>query len=365
MNQQAALFSDAESSQKVDAPFEQILLGLGVVKGLGRKGLKALTEFLEGELGHLWTLEPDTLARALAASRVPSAEAIARTLHKEKQLVLDSGMAQLEGLRVKGVAVLHGDALPERVRQVPDPPAWLFVEGNPAALSRRPFVAVVGTRQPSERGRDATDHVVKLLAPYPITLVSGLAEGIDATAHEASLDQDICNVAFLGTGIDVVFPKETAKTRERLLAKGGAVVTEYLPGESYGREKFVERNRLQAGLADLVIPVEAKEKSGTAHTVRYARELKRPLLGLRWKGNNGILDDLKAHGDATVDIFTQDGWRELDYRFRTLAESAGHDTYALTLAERRLLSEMKSRNLRRSDLQRLRHTLDEVEQNLT
>ena len=365
MNQQAALFGEAESVQEVHAPFEQVLLGLSTLKGLGRKGLGVLSDLFGDELANVWVANATTLARALADERIPSAEALAHAIQAEKEAILGAGFERYEDLKQREITVLHGANLPERLRDVPDAPAWLFVEGSVAALTQQPSVAVVGTRQSSPRGEDAADLVAKLLAAYPLTLVSGLAEGIDAAVHAASLEYGVCNVAFLGTGIDVVFPKETAGIRERIVQQGGAVVSEYLPGESYGREKFVQRNRLQAGLAHLVVPVEAKEKSGTAHTVRFARELGRPLLGLRWKGNNGIFDTLKAHGDPVVDVFTAEGWRELDRRFRSVAEEAGQETYALAQAERRLLSEMKSRSLRLSDLERLRATLDEVERTLT
>ena len=364
MNQQTTLFGRAADAQEASVPFAQVLLGLATVKGLGRKALKVLVGLLNSDLARVWTLEQHSLAQALAAARVPSADAIAHTICTERDSLLEVGLERHHALLEQGISVLHGEQLPKSLREVSDPPDWLFIEGSTKALTQSPFVAVVGTRQASSKGLEAAETVAKVLAAYPITLVSGLAEGIDDAAHRASLELDVGNVAFLGTGIDVVFPKETAGTRERIVDQGGAVVSEYLPGESYGREKFVARNRLQAGLADLVIPVEAKQKSGTAHTVRFARELKRLLLGLRWKGNNGLLDDLKAHNDRVLDAFTKEGWRELDTVFRTLAEAAGHNTYALTWAERRLLSEIKARSLRVSDVQRLRNMLDEVERTL-
>ena len=99
--------------------------------------------------------------------------------------------------------------------------------------------------------------------------------------HRTSVSEGVRNLAFLGHGINIVFPQETAQTRDRILKAGGAVATEYLPNEHYQKRYFVERNRLQAGLADFVIPVEAHPTGGTAHTVRFARQLGKPVIGIR------------------------------------------------------------------------------------
>lgn len=362
---QEELFNSAQPQHSAGAPFELLLLGLSLVKGLGRKGLRALYSNFEGDLERVFTEPPETVTKVLSGARVPNAEDIAANIRSEGEQLLTRGIERLEILNRKKIHVLHGSALPKRLEDVSDSPYWLFVEGNPEVLQAQPAIALVGTREATQKGVEATRTAVKMLAPYPITLVSGLAEGIDAAAHEASLEFGVPNIAFLGTGIDVVFPKETEPLRKRIVEQGGAVATEYLLGESYGREKFVERNRLQAGLAHLVIPVEAKQKSGTAHTVRFARAMKRDILGLRWKTNNGILDDIKMHGEPIVDIFTNGAWRELDRIFRNLAERVGKDTYALKLVEDRLLNEVKSRNVRVADLDRLRRTLEEIEKNLT
>lgn len=373
--QQQSLFNTAHTDEASGAPFEFLLLGLSTVKGLGRKGLRALYKAYEGDLEKALYEPPPNVAKVLSDARVPNAEGIAKVINAERKAIVDEGAHRVDLLLDRKVRVIHGDELPKRIQEVPDPPYWLFVEGNVKAIHHNPAVALVGTRKASQQGVRATLQAVRILAPYPFTVVSGLAEGIDAAAHESSLAYGLTNVAFLGTGVDVVFPKETEPLRTQIVAQGGAVVTEYLPGESYGKEKFVERNRLQAGLASLVIPVEAQVKSGTAHTVRFARSLNRKIIGLRWKveptlfdevsgQTNGIHVDLTAHGDAIFDVFKTQSRRELDILFRSVADDEGHDTYALGAVDDRLLIENQFRQLRESDLNRLCRTIEEIRQKL-
>ncbi len=99
-----------------------------------------------------------------------------------------------------------------------------------------------------------------------------MASGIDQIIHKNSLRFDIKTIAFIGTGILLNYPSGSEKLRQEIHQKGGAIVSEYLPHDSYSAANFVHRNRLQAGLARVVIPVEWQEKGGTAHTVRFAKK---------------------------------------------------------------------------------------------
>ena len=125
------------------------------------------------------------------------------------------------------------------------------------------------------------DYVGYCLSHWGAATVSGLADGIDQAVHEASIAAGVPTIAFLGTGIQNDYPKGSENLRRRIVEAGGAVATEYLPNESYSRANFVQRNRLQAALGRALIPVEWAVKSGTAHTVRFASELLRPIVGLR------------------------------------------------------------------------------------
>ncbi|WP_318495651.1 DNA-processing protein DprA [Photobacterium leiognathi] len=174
--------------------------------------------------------------------------------------------------------VFYGqDAYPERLKHISDPPMWLFVQGTLSNLHSQ-SVAIVGSRKSSNDGHWLTKLIVAGMANTGLVSVSGLADGIDQKAHIESIRFKVPTVAVLGTGIDSNYPKGSEIVREQILAGGGTIVTEYLIGQSYSGHNFVQRNRIQAGLATCVIPVEWKIKSGTAHTVNFAKDFNRYLV---------------------------------------------------------------------------------------
>lgn len=334
-------------------PFDACLLALNGVKGLGMRGLRALALSLGSGLGLIWDTEPESIAKILEKAGNHNVEAVVRQLQRDRDLLLQHGEDERDGLLERKIRVIPGPELPCQLLNIPEPPAWLFVQGNEKALYQRPAVAVVGTRHPSPEGIRAAGIVAGMLSAYPVVLVSGLAEGIDAEAHRRSLAEGATNIAFLGHGINLIFPAGTAAIRERIVEGGGAVATEYMPDQRYQRSFFVERNRLQAGLADLVIPVEAQAASGTAHTVGFAKQYGRRIVGVRTNGHNGLSSVLAQDGYEVFAVLTAAGCRNLDSILRSTAEAAGHYTYSLSVAERRLLSEMRCRDVRREDIERL------------
>lgn len=352
------LFEVGSAPKLADLPFEISLLALSTIEGLGRKGIAGLFRAFKGNLSRVWDAPPAKILAALVEAKTPGAEGIVGAIKRGQNRYIDNGFATYEELGARNVHILHLKDLPKALKSIPDHPLWLFVEGEPKALHQRPAVAVVGTRQPTRRGLDATEQVAKLMGPYPMTLVSGLAEGIDAQAHFYSLNEGLLNVAFLGHGINSVFPAATGKIRETIVERGGAVVTEYLPDEHYQKKFFVERNRLQAGLADLVIPVEANPRGGTAHTIRFARTYGRPVVGIRWKGANGLLEELEREGSTIIDIFKPDGSKQLDAMFRQLFPSL-RKTYSLASLERKVMREIASRHVTATDLRKLSKAIRE------
>ncbi|GIU51538.1 hypothetical protein TUM4438_41510 [Shewanella sairae] len=189
------------------------------------------------------------------------------------------GMEIASSIGKQGIGVIFNeqDAFPPQLRAIQNPPMWLFVQGNLNNLYK-PSVAIVGSRKTSEDGLWLTKYIVSALADTDVVTVSGLAEGIDQKAHIESMRFDVPTVAILGTGIDSNYPKGSDKVRAEILQKGGTIVSEYLLKQSYSAENFVRRNRIQAGLANAVIPVEWKIKSGTAHTVKFTKDFGRHLL---------------------------------------------------------------------------------------
>ncbi|MDF4801845.1 DNA-processing protein DprA [Vibrio parahaemolyticus] len=168
------------------------------------------------------------------------------------------------------------DAFPTHLKNINEPPMWLFVQGNLSNL-HADSIAIIGSRKSSDDGHWLTKLVVSAMANKNLVSISGLAAGIDQCAHIESIRFGVPTVAVLGTGIDSNYPKGSELVRNQILSYGGTIVTEYLVGQSYSAQNFVRRNRIQAGLAKCVIPVEWSIKSGTAHTVNFAKDFGRFL----------------------------------------------------------------------------------------
>lgn len=173
--------------------------------------------------------------------------------------------------RVGAVAMtLDDSAYPEGFRILFDPPFLVFAAGR-IELLQHPGIGIVGTRQPTAYGQNAAASLSGELARAGYVVVSGMAKGIDSTAHAAALDADGLTTGVLGHGIDQVYPAENRALFERVRSRG-VLVTEFPPGERPRPGNFPRRNRLIAALAAGVLVVEMGERSGAQHTVTYALE---------------------------------------------------------------------------------------------
>ncbi len=181
--------------------------------------------------------------------------------------------------RAGAVAITPDDlAYPDAFRSLPDAPFLLFAVGD-LDLLKRPSIGIVGTRSPTHYGRQAAASLAGDLARSGYLVTSGMAKGIDAEAHTASLDAGAGTVGVLGNGIDVVYPQENRKLFDRVRAEG-LLVTELPPGEAPRAGNFPRRNRLIAAVAEGVLVVEMGEKSGAQHTVTYALELGKEVFAV-------------------------------------------------------------------------------------
>jgi DNA processing protein len=188
--------------------------------------------------------------------------------------------AQVVRLRALGGRLVTwlDDGYPELVRQIQDPPLFLFVLGE--VRSRDALaVAVVGTRTPSPYGRRMAQSISRTLAERGVTIVSGLARGIDAEAHSAALAVGGRTIAVLGCGIDVVYPSEHHRLHMQI-ARNGAVVSELPLGTSPDAENFPVRNRIISGMSLGTVVVEAKERSGSLITAQCAADQGRDVFAV-------------------------------------------------------------------------------------
>ena len=173
----------------------------------------------------------------------------------------------------------HDSDYPPLLRQIGSPPLALFVDGDPSLLWHA-GVAVVGSRSPTAGGRDNAAAFARALAASGTAVISGMAAGIDAAAHEAALAVDGgVTIAVLGTGPDLAYPPQHADLRERI-AQRGAVVSEHPPGTPAKPSHFPSRNRILAGLALGTLVVEATERSGALITARQAGDSGREVFAV-------------------------------------------------------------------------------------
>lgn len=171
------------------------------------------------------------------------------------------------------------DGFPLKLRSTIDSPEWIFIQGNPHCLYEY-SIAIVGARDATEDGAFLTRVLVSALSESNVTTISGLAAGIDQLAHLESMKYGIKTVAVLGTGIFLDYPKGSEKIRQRIIESGGCVISEYLPHQRSSAETFVRRNRIQAALCDTLVPAEWKIKSGTAHTVGFAKKYNKNIANI-------------------------------------------------------------------------------------
>jgi len=169
---------------------------------------------------------------------------------------------------------------PELLKQIYDPPFCLFVRGN---LDMIKFpIAVVGTRKFTNYGQQITEEIVSQLAQQGITIISGLALGIDSIAHNATIEAGGKTIAVLGTGINKkhIYPAAHYQLSEKIIASGGALISEYPPGALPSKYSFPRRNRIIAGLSVGTLVIEAPEESGSLITAQYALDNNREVFAI-------------------------------------------------------------------------------------
>ncbi|MCC6241209.1 MAG: DNA-protecting protein DprA [Gemmatimonadaceae bacterium] len=229
-------------------------LALGQIPGLGDVGI-----------ARAWSERPS--ARGIVTSRGAD---VALAAYSAADRVLASTAT------MGAYAVSTNDArYPDRLRELADPPHVIFCQGH-LAMADAPAVAIVGTRHASSYGLRVARAIATTCARHGVTVISGLAQGIDGAAHEAALDAGGRTVGVLGTGLSVVYPRRHRALQERI-GKEGLLVTELAPHQSGHGGTFPRRNRLIAALADVTVVVEAGEGSGALITANVANTLHRTV----------------------------------------------------------------------------------------
>ena len=166
---------------------------------------------------------------------------------------------------------INNNLYPDKLRSMENPPKFLYLEGNTQLLNSK-SIAIVGSRNCSENGKKIAQKFSTELSSSGITIISGLALGIDTVAHTYSYNKKGKTIAVLGCGLNKIFPKENITLYKKILENDGLIVSEYPPDQEAKSEYFLERNRIVSGLSLGILIVEAFSRSGTSNTAKYARQ---------------------------------------------------------------------------------------------
>ncbi len=199
-----------------------------------------------------------------------------------KREFFDTAETELKRVKEFGgdVLILDDGSYPALLREIDDPPPVLYVKGNWQACFEQPGVGVIGSRNCSTYGENASEMLSRDLASRAVTVVSGLARGIDTAAHRGAIRGQGRTVGVMGTGIDTVYPKENTNLAREILSSGGCLVTQFPLGTPPLKDNFPYRNRIISGLSLGVLIVEASERSGSLITARLAMEQNREIMAV-------------------------------------------------------------------------------------
>lgn len=250
---------------------EKYWLAFSRVGGIGVVRLRRLFDYF-GSLELAWGARMGEFMQAGLEPKL-----IERVLNFRPGFDPDREMEKLAAQQIQ-LITLGSPGYPERLGQIFNPPPVLYLKGSLEPQDNL-ALAVVGTRQATNYGRSATSSICAELAEQGVTIVSGLAKGIDTIAHQAALQAGGRTLAVLGSGVDVIYPPENRALAAKIV-ENGAIIAEYAPGSQPEAANFPPRNRIVSGLALGVFVVESKIKGGALITVDFAIEQGRDVFGL-------------------------------------------------------------------------------------
>lgn len=276
----------------------ELLITLQLVKGLGNKTILGVAKNMEAttimELCNSWKKIKGSRFEKITTDELLEANKVALR-------IIDT--CELQKI---GIISYFEDRFPENLKYCvnsegkEEPPIVLYYRGNIDAL-KRPGIAVIGTREPTENGVKAGLYFSKEFAKRNFNIVSGLALGCDTTGHKGALEVGGITTAFLATGLDweSIYPKENQELAKMIVENNGLLLSEYYIGQKTGRYAFVARDRLQAGLSYATLVIQTGVKGGTMHAVNATLSSNKPLLTVKYKYNEDLMDD-KVQGNEKL-----------------------------------------------------------------
>lgn len=264
-------------------------IGFNLIKGIGAVRMQGLIAYF-GDLESAWSASPVDLAGAGLGLKL-----IERVIAARERVDLDKVWEKIE---MQGIKILtwQDEAYPQRLKEIDQPPPVLYVRGEylPDDLFA---VAIVGTRRVTSYGRQITEELSSFLAANGMTVISGLARGVDAIAHQSALKAGGRTIGILGSGVDKIYPPEHRGLAEQMMEQG-AIISDYAPGTPPDASNFPPRNRIISGLSLAVVVIEAGETSGALITAEFAAEQGREvfavpgsILAPQSKGTNKLIQN--------------------------------------------------------------------------
>lgn len=253
-------------------------LGFSLVSGIGPKTFSALLKYFK-TAKKAWNGNVNELKSAGIG------EKIIEKFEKGRQLDFEKYKRQLKLQKIDYLTLIDKE-YPILLKQIPNPPILLFVKGNKKLLNQtnKPenvgMLAIVGTRRMTNYGSVVTEKFAFELASAGFTIVSGMALGVDGQAHSSTLLAKGKTIAVLGNGVDLPFPTSNQNLYHKILESGGAIISEFAPGEPPNKGTFPSRNRIIAGISQGVLVTEGAEDSGSLITANYGLEFKRKVFAV-------------------------------------------------------------------------------------
>lgn len=264
-------------------------VGFNLIKGVGAVRFQSILEYF-GDLEIAWKASFSDLRAAGLPEKI--CERIVQLSH---DFDLDRYLERIQASGIK-VLISQEESYPRYLKEIDQPPPVLYIKGD-IILEDEWSVAIVGTRKVTHYGRQVAQEFSRVLADHKITIVSGLARGIDGIAHKAALDSGGRTIAVLGSGVDRIYPAEHRNLAEEI-ANSGAIISDYPPGTAPEATNFPPRNRIISGLSRATIVIEAGQTSGALITAEFAVNQGRTvyavpgsIYNVQSKGTNKLIQD--------------------------------------------------------------------------
>lgn len=249
------------------------LVALSRIEGIGPQKLKYLIK-ASLDYSSIWEIDQPILEKIIGPKLVSDFYIAGQNFNAQEEI---SKIKQSKS----EVIYFDDDNYPQVLKEIVDAPPILFIRGNIDLLKMSlKKLAVVGSRKYSSYGKMVVESLIPDLVQSGLVIVSGLALGIDALAHQQTVESNGYTIAVLGSSFDLIYPRENFYLAEKILDKGGLLVSEFPPGTPPLKQHFPRRNRIIAGISDGVLVIEAAEKSGSLITAQLALDYNREVLAI-------------------------------------------------------------------------------------